>query len=183
MVGKIVVENIVASTSIARKLDLEKVAEILEDAKYAPKRFPGLVYKLKELKTAMLIFRSGKVNCTGAKNLDTVKKSIEHAVTRLGKAGVKVIKKPRIVVQNIVAVYDLGIELNLNSIVGTLGMENVEYEPEQFPGLAYRVNEPKVVLLLFGSGKVVCTGARKIKDVETAIKKLEKELSMAGFLH
>lgn len=182
MVGKIEVENIVASTALAKELDLEKIATVLDNAEYAPERFPGLVYKLKEPKTAMLIFSSGKVNCTGGKNLEAVRKSVDTVVTKLRKAKVKVVKKPEIIVQNIVAVYDLGAELNLNQIVMVLGLENVEYEPEQFPGLVYRVNDPKVVLLLFGSGKVVCTGAKKVKDIERAINKFVTELKLAGVL-
>ena len=64
----------------------------------------------------------------------------------------------------------------------SLGLEKVEYEPEQFPGLVYRIDEPKVVVLLFGSGKLVCTGARKPSDVEQAVEKITQELKAAGLL-
>jgi transcription initiation factor TFIID TATA-box-binding protein len=80
------------------------------------------------------------------------------------------------VVQNIVAVYDLNMQLNLTNIAMSLGLENVEYEPEQFPGLVYRIEEPKVVLLLFGSGKVVCTGAKEKGEIAQAVKILRKDL-------
>jgi transcription initiation factor TFIID TATA-box-binding protein len=72
--------------------------------------------------------------------------------------------------------------LNLNSIAITLGLENVEYEPEQFPGLVYRIAEPKVVMLLFGSGSVVCTGARDVKEIEIGVKKLTSELKNSGLI-
>src|SRR5213592_267708 len=85
--------------------------------------------------------------------------------------------------QNIVATSDLGAPLDLNAVAITLGPGAVEYEPEQFPGLVYRINEPKVVLLMFGSGKVVCTGARKPADVETAVEKITAELKANGLLH
>ncbi len=149
---------------------------------YEPEQFPGLIYRLHEPKTAVLIFRSGKVNCTGAKNLENVKLTIDTIIQKLKKAGIKVYDHPDIVVQNIVAVYDLESDLNLTDIAMSLGLENVEYEPEQFPGLVYRVEEPKVVLLLFGSGKVVCTGAKEESEIEQAVIKVKKELQKVGLI-
>ena len=94
-----------------------------------------------------------------------------------------VYKDLEIVVQNIVAISDLGGELNLNEVAMALGLENIEYEPEQFPGLVYRIREPKVAMLLFGSGKIVCTGARKTSDVYLAVDKLSEELNSLGLIH
>ncbi len=179
---KVQIENIVASTTLADKLDLGKIALTLDGAEYEPEQFPGLIYRLKDPKTAVLIFRSGKVNCTGAKDIESVKKTIDTLVSKLKQAGIDVYDEPDIVVQNIVAVYDLGTELNLTNIALSLGLENVEYEPEQFPGLVYRVEEPKVVLLLFGSGKVVCTGAKKKEEIVEAIKKLKSDLRSVGLI-
>ncbi|HEU12804.1 MAG TPA: TATA-box-binding protein, partial [Euryarchaeota archaeon] len=133
-------------------------------------------------KTAVLIFRSGKVNCTGAKDIGAVHQTIDTILQKLRKAGIDVYENPEIIVQNIVAVYDLGVDLNLTDIAMSLGLENVEYEPEQFPGLVYRVEEPKVVLLLFGSGKVVCTGAKKEEEILEAVNKLKEELRKIGYL-
>ena len=84
--------------------------------------------------------------------------------------------------QNIVASSDLGQKINLNVIAITLGLERVEYWPEQFPGLVYRLDEPKVVLLLFGSGKLVCAGARIPQEIEKAVDKITKELEAARLL-
>ena len=180
--AKIKIENIVASTSFKKELDLSRIAASVDGAEYKPKHFPGLVYKLKEPKTAMLIFRSGKVVCTGAKSLKDVRAAIDIMIKNITKTGIRVAKKPKIVVQNIVASSDMNAELNLNNIAMSLGLEKVEYEPEQFPGLVYRVKEPKVVVLLFGSGKLVCTGARKAKDVELAVDKIAEELKASGLL-
>ncbi len=179
---KITIENIVASTSLAEHLDLSKIALALEGSEYEPEQFPGLIYRLQEPKTAVLIFRSGKVNCTGAKNLDDVKKTIDIIIDKLKKADIEVYDSPDIIVQNIVAVYDLESNLNLTDIAMSLGLENVEYEPEQFPGLVYRVEEPKVVLLLFGSGKVVCTGAKEENEIEQAVIKVKKDLQKVGLI-
>ena len=154
----------------------------MDGADYEPEQFPGLIYRLKEPKTATLLFRSGKVVCTGAKSLDQVKLAIDKVTTQIRKAGISLDSEPKIEVQNIVASSDLGQKINLNVIAITLGLERVEYEPEQFPGLVYRLDEPKVVLLLFGSGKLVCTGARKPQDVEAAVDKITEELKAAGLL-
>jgi transcription initiation factor TFIID TATA-box-binding protein len=181
---EVIVENIVASTSFSEKLDLDAIAQSLEEAEYEPEQFPGLVYRLDEPKTATLLFRSGKANCTGAKNVDDVRKTVNIIADKLRKLGIDVYENEelKIVIQNIVAISDLETELNLNEVAMGLGLENVEYEPEQFPGLVYRIQEPKVAMLLFGSGKIVCTGARKIEDVSVAVQKLSDELSSLGLI-
>jgi len=177
------VENIVASTIFAEKLDLDMIAQSLEEAEYEPEQFPGLVYRLKNPKTATLLFRSGKANCTGAKNIEDVRKTVEIISEKLKKLGIKVYKNPEIVIQNMVAMADLKADLNLNEVATGLGLENVEYEPEQFPGLVYRLKEPKVAMLLFASGKIVCTGARSTEDASKAVEKLSEVLSSSGLLH
>jgi transcription initiation factor TFIID TATA-box-binding protein len=176
------VVNIVASTTIADYIDIEKVYAKNKKAIYDPERFPGVVYRLDDPKVAMLLFRTGKVNCTGAKNIENIQKGLSHIVKLLKKTGVKVYKNPEIVIQNMVATYDLGVELKLNTIAVALGLENIEYEPEQFPGLVFRIYDPKSVMLLFSSGKVVITGANTMENLRKAVAKLEHELHMAGML-
>ena len=176
------IENVVATTSVGRDLDLKAIALALDNAEYEPEQFPGVVYRIKDPKTATLLFRSGKLVCTGAKSIEAVHLAINTVIKRVEEAGISVDKNPKIVVQNIVASSDLHTELNLNAIAISLGLDRVEYEPEQFPGLVYRIKDPKVVSLLFSSGKIVCTGATKISDIKLAVEKMKKELSAAGFL-
>ncbi|MCI4369823.1 MAG: TATA-box-binding protein [Thermoplasmata archaeon] len=180
--AKIRIENVVASTSLGDQLDLQSIALGLDGAEYEPEQFPGLIYRLKQPKTAILLFRSGKVVCTGAKSMREVELSIATVAAQIKKGGQKINMHPKIEVQNIVASSDLESEINLNAIAVTLGLDRVEYEPEQFPGLVCRIDEPRVVVLLFGSGKLVCTGARKPSDVEVAVKKITKELRGASLL-
>ena len=181
--AKIKIENVVASTSLGDDLDLQKIAHSLGEAEYEPKKFPGLIFRLKEPKTATLLFRSGKVVCTGAKSLEDVRRAINKVAKAVGSLGIPVKKNPEIEVQNIVASSDLGTGINLNAIAISLSLEKVEYEPEQFPGLVYRLDKPKVVVLLFGSGKLVCTGARKPEDVGEAVDKITEELKAVDLLH
>jgi transcription initiation factor TFIID TATA-box-binding protein len=176
------IENVVATTSVGRDLDLKAIALALDNAEYEPEQFPGVVYRIKKPKTATLLFRSGKLVCTGAKSIDDVHQAIKTVIKMVEEAGIPVDRNPKIEVQNIVASSDLHTELNLNAIAISLGLDRVEYEPEQFPGLVYRIDEPKVVALLFGSGKIVCTGAKKVKDIEEAVEKIYHELSTAGLL-
>lgn len=176
------IENVVATSLLDNELDLPSIALTLEGAEYEPERFPGLIYRLETPKTATLLFRSGKMVCTGAKSIPEVHQAINTVIKRLIAAGVKVSEKVEITIQNLVASTDLGSPLNLNTITVSLGLEKVEYEPEQFPGLVYRMDQPKVVLLLFGSGKMVCTGAKKPDDVKEAIVNILNELKQAGLI-
>lgn len=180
--AKMKIENVVASTSLGQELDLRAIELALDGAEYNPQQFPGLVYRLKEPKTATLLFRSGKVVCTGAKSLDDVKVAIGKVAKHIEKAGIIIDIEPNIEVQNIVASSDLEQEINLNTVAITLGLEKVEYEPEQFPGLVYRLDDPKVVVLLFGSGKMVCTGAKVPNDVVRAVDRIAAELRAAGLM-
>jgi transcription initiation factor TFIID TATA-box-binding protein len=182
LMAKIKIENVVASTTLGEELDLQSIALALDGAEYEPEQFPGLIYRLKEPKTATLLFRSGKVVCTGGRSLPHVQEAIKKVAKQIEKAGIKVKVEPKIDVQNIVASSDLGQEINLNAIAISLGLERVEYEPEQFPGLVYRLDSPKVVVLLFGSGKLVCTGAKVEEDAAMAVDKITEELKAAGLL-
>jgi transcription initiation factor TFIID TATA-box-binding protein len=176
------IENVVASTSIGQEIDLKQATLGLEGADYDPKRFPGVVYRTKDPKTAALIFRSGKIVCTGAKSIDDVYKGVENVFQSLRNIGIDVKGTPEIKVQNIVASGDLHAVLNLNTIAIGLGLENIEYEPEQFPGLVYRLSDPKVVVLLFGTGKLVITGGRKPEDAVNAVDRIVKELKSLRLL-
>ncbi|POG56861.1 TATA-box-binding protein [Haloferax marisrubri] len=177
------IENVVASTGIGQELDLQSVAMDLEGADYDPEQFPGLVYRTQDPKSAALIFRSGKIVCTGAKSTDDVHESLEIVFEKLRELQIPVDDDPEITVQNIVTSADLGENLNLNAIAIGLGLENIEYEPEQFPGLVYRLDEPSVVALLFGSGKLVITGGKQPKDAEAAVDVIISRLSELGLLN
>ena len=174
--------NVVASTGIGQEINLKQATLALDGADYDPKRFPGLVYRTKEPKTAALIFRSGKIVCTGAKSIDDVYKGLEKVFQSLRNIGIDVQGTPEIKVQNIVASADLHSVLNLNAIATGLGLENIEYEPEQFPGLVYRLSDPKVVILLFGSGKLVVTGGKKPEDMANAVDRIVEGLNSLSLL-
>jgi transcription initiation factor TFIID TATA-box-binding protein len=171
---KIRVENIVASASLGIVVPLEKIVSKLEGMEYEPEQFPGVVYRLQKPKAAALIFGSGKIVCTGARNLEDVNTVFKKVISIIEDTGTKVPKGFKLQVENIVASAKLDGNLNLDKIA--FNLDNSEYEPEQFPGLVFRMAEPKVAFLLFGSGKIVCTGARSVDDVNTAVRKMNKKL-------
>ena len=172
------VENVVSFVPLGKKIPLNKLMASMENAEYKPKQFPGLVYRTVDPKAAALIFSSGKIVCTGAKSIELSKQAVAKVVSKIRKAGIPMPRKYKIKVENIVASSRILARLNLEEI--TFSLENAEYEPEQFPGLVYRITDPRVAFLLFSSGKIICTGAQKIPDIHIALGKLKEKLESIG---
>ena len=203
---RLTVVNVVASTRVAEELDLPDIA-IQLNCEYEPEQFPGVVYRVKDPKLAILMFRSGRAVCTGGKNEGNIHEGIRRMMKDLQGAGITTweLGDVEIEVQNMVATYalhhpedydgvarmddhNLGIKegdklaglprkLNLNNLTFHLPFDKVEYEPEQFPGLIYRLDYPKVVCLIFGSGKMVITGARHKDEILEAVQIIQDELA------
>ena len=163
-------ENVVATGNLSQSVDLVEINTTFESTEYNPDRFPGLVYRIKVPKTSTLIFRTGKMVCTGSRSEEMAVIAINKVVKELKKGGIKIKNKPICEVQNIVASVDLGGQIDLEEVARQLPRSM--YEPEQFPGVILRASEPKAVFLIFSSGKLVCTGTKQEKDIYTAVKKL-----------
>jgi transcription initiation factor TFIID TATA-box-binding protein len=174
---EIKVVNIVVSANLGHAIPLEKMAATLSNTEYNPEQFPGLVIRIKEPKTSALIFSSGKIVCTGARSMDKVHESIRKIIKSLEKINVKIKVEPQVNIQNIVAAGSVGMDLNLNVLA--MKLENTEYEPEQFPGLVYKLPDQKATFLLFSNGKVVCTGTKSEEEVNKALDKLIENLKKA----
>ena len=171
------VQNIVATASLEKEVSLTKLARTQPNTEYNPDTFPGLVLRIKEPKSAVLVFSSGNLVCTGTKSIKQVKEVIKQVIKQLKKIGVNVTTEPKITVQNIVASGAINLDLNLNLL--SLELENVEYEPEQFPGLVYKLEEPSATFLLFSNGKLVCTGTKNKKQLNESITQLVKNIKEA----
>ncbi len=174
------IENVVASATLNQRIDLNSIVRLFPGVEYRPEQFPGLVYRLKKPKTATLIFSSGKMVCTGAKSERQARKAVTKVVDELKRNGIVILAKPQIQVQNIVASAGLGGHIDLEKT--TYSLKRTMYEPEQFPGLIYRMDDPKVVILIFASGKLVCTGAKKEAEVPRAIAILQQSLEEKGLI-
>ncbi len=165
------IENVVATVvvDIEEKMDLNVIARKYPDVEYNPERFPGLVMRIVEPKATILVFSTGKMVVTGMRHAAEAPTVVEDVIKRISKCKIK-ISNPRIIIQNIVASGDLkcSIDLNMAAVV----MEYSMYEPEVFPGLIYRMQEPKTVFLIFSTGRIVCTGGKTKAIVAEAVEKL-----------
>jgi transcription initiation factor TFIID TATA-box-binding protein len=170
------IENIVASGVIAESIDLVELSNKVENCELNKKRFPGAVYRIADPKIASLIFSSGKVVLTGIRNNKALVDGLAIIIKSLNGAGIATLKEPKVAITNMVCSYDLGRYINLNKVVVTLNVENIEYEPEQFPGLVYRIKDPKIVVLIFSSGKIILTGGKTLEDVKKGLAVLETKL-------
>jgi transcription initiation factor TFIID TATA-box-binding protein len=173
------IENVVGTVDlvITEKIDLNKIARKHADVEYNPERFPGLVMRIKDPKATFLIFSTGKMVVTGLRRADQAERAVEKVIKKITKAGIKV-SDPKITIQNIVASGDLhtNIDLNMAAII----MEYVMYEPEVFPGLIYRMQDPKTVFLIFSTGRVVCNGAKNNETVREAVLNLNRVVRKLG---
>ncbi len=170
--SKLKVQNIVATTSLGKPVPLTKLARSQSNTEYNPEQFPGLVLRVPKPKSAVLVFSSGNLVCTGTKSVAQVKLVISAVIKQLRKIGINITEKPKITVQNIVASGSINMNLNLNML--SLALENTEYEPEQFPGLVYKMLKPNATFLLFSNGKLVCTGTKNRKQLDESMKQLLK---------
>jgi transcription initiation factor TFIID TATA-box-binding protein len=171
------IENIVASGVISGPIDLVKFSENVEHCELNKKRFPGAVFRIPDPKIACLVFSSGKIVLTGLKNQKALADGLAIIINSLRSVGIEPLKEPRVAVTNMVCSYNLGKYININKLSVTLNLENIEYEPEQFPGLVYRLKDPKIVVLIFSSGKIILTGGKNLKDVKKGLDILEEKLA------
>lgn len=168
------VVNIVISADLKHDVPLEKMAATLSNTEYNPEQFPGLVLRIKEPKTSALVFSSGRIVCTGARTMAEVEEAVQKIIKSLEKINVKITVKPEIKIQNIVAAGSVGMDLNLNKLA--IKLENTEYEPEQFPGLVYKMTEAHATFLLFSNGNIVCTGTKSETEARAALERLVEVL-------
>ncbi|MDD3136484.1 MAG: TATA-box-binding protein, partial [Methanoregula sp.] len=157
------VENMVASGVIADSIDLALLSEKVKNCELNTKRFPGAVYRIDNPRIACLIFSTGKIVLTGIRNHKALADGLAIVMKSVRDAGITTHDEPKVAITNMVCSYDIGKRINLNKIVVTLNVENIEYEPEQFPGLVYRIKDPKIVALLFSSGKIILTGGKTLE--------------------
>ncbi len=167
---KYTIVNIVASSNLNATLDLYNLAVSIPNIEYEPEQFPGAILKLKEPKVSMLLFKNGKVICSGASSEKQIGLAIRKASRLIHEIQkqVKVQKKVKYNVVNLVATANLNQSLDLFQTA--MRLDNVEYEPEQFPGAILRIAEPKLTLLLFKNGKMICAGAKRESLLKKGLK-------------
>ena len=174
------IENVVVFATLGKDIPLIKISKELKGAEYTPEAFPGVIYRIPDPKTAALIFSSGKIVCTGARSPEFAKIAVEKVVDDMRALQIDIPMKFNVGVENIVASTQIAAKDKLNLEHIAYNLENAEYEPEQFPGLVYRISDPRVAFLLFGTGKIICTGARRIEEIHVALQKFKESLTELG---
>ncbi|GAA5823110.1 hypothetical protein JCM11251_007490 [Rhodosporidiobolus azoricus] len=163
-------QNIVATVNLECKLDLKTIALHARNAEYNPKRFAAVIMRIREPKTTALVFASGKVVVTGAKSEDDSRLAARKYARIIQKLGFDT-KFTDFKIQNIVGSCDCKFPIRLEGLAFSHGHFS-SYEPELFPGLIYRMVKPKVVLLIFVSGKIVLTGAKFREEIYQAFAQI-----------
>ncbi|KAL2557037.1 TATA-box-binding protein 2 [Forsythia ovata] len=163
-------QNIVSTVNLDCKLDLKAIALQARNAEYNPKRFAAVIMRIREPKTTALIFASGKMVCTGAKSEQQSKLAARKYARIIQKLGFPA-KFKDFKIQNIVGSCDVKFPIRLEGLAYAHGAFS-SYEPELFPGLIYRMKQPKIVLLIFVSGKIVLTGAKVRDETYTAFENI-----------
>ena len=165
-----IIRNIVSTVNLNCVLKLKEIALHARNAEYNPRRFAAVIMRLREPKTTALIFASGKMVCTGAKNEEASRIASRKYARIIQKLGFPV-SFTNFSIQNIVGSVDVKFPIDLEYI-SNKHHEFCSYEPEIFPGLVYRMIDPKIVLLIFVSGKLVLTGAKRKVDIDGAFQKI-----------
>ncbi|MHA1380009.1 MAG: TATA-box-binding protein [Candidatus Helarchaeota archaeon] len=168
------VVNIVASVNLKDKIDLYRIARKYKDISWNPERFPGLIMRISKPKSCILVFHTGKMVVTGLSKENAVQDVVNDVIKKIRGAGVEIKSEPIIKIQNVVASGDIGSDINLDLV--SILLKRSIYEPEVFPGLIYRMNEPKAAFLIFSSGKIVVAGAKNEEIIKEGIKKLRTQL-------
>lgn len=163
-------QNIVSTVNLGCKLDLKRIALHARNAEYNPKRFAAVIMRIREPRTTALIFSSGKMVCTGAKSEDESRLAARKYARIVQKLGFDA-KFLDFKIQNMVGSCDVKFPIRLEGLVLTHSQFS-SYEPELFPGLIYRMVKPRIVLLIFVSGKVVLTGAKVRNEILEAFENI-----------
>ncbi len=175
------IENVVVSATVEQALDLVNIKKKFPEIEYRPKQFPGAVFKLKSPKTAILLFRTGNMVCTGAKSEDRARRAVKTVVEKLRDKKIKIKNDAIVTIRNIVSAVNLGGRIHIEEAARTLPRSM--YEPEQFPGLIHRMIDPKIVILIFASGKLVCTGGKSTPEVFRAIHNIHTTLEEKNLMY
>ncbi len=178
----ITIENIVCFIELKDSFDIEHLSEKIPNANYNPNEFEGLSIKHSPKKIVTIILSNGKILCTGAKKKEEAENAIKKTIDKLNNIGLSIEKDYKVEIESIVASTDIKKELHLSSISNGLMLQNVHYEPKEFPGLIYREKDSCIVLLLFSSGKIVCTGAKDFEEATESIDMIKEKLTSIGAL-
>ncbi|KXA94184.1 hypothetical protein AKJ65_05130 [candidate division MSBL1 archaeon SCGC-AAA259E19] len=165
------IQNIVLSVTYeGAELNLGELAGSLKEARYDPSVFPGIAYSPADSAASFLIFSTGKANCVGAKSVEGARDAIRDLTDEIRESGVEALPEPDVEVENMVASVDFGRKFDVEKIARSF--RNVQYEPEVFPSLVFKLDDPEATILLFPGGRGVCMGIKSEEDVGRAAERV-----------
>ena len=174
------IKNIVAKLDLNIELDLSYLSSQMSNSTYDPEQYPSLIFRPEGYSTA-LITNSGKLLFTGGDSVENIREVYGRVVEEFEGFGLEQVGNAKdIEIVNIVSTFEVDNVLDLNNLSVKLGFENVEYEPEQFPGLVHRIDNGPVILL-FSSGKIVITGATSTQEILVASDRTREIISGETF--
>lgn len=172
------VVNIVASIFLNQILDLKDIHKHIERTNYNPRKYHSVVYRPIEVKSTILIAKSGTIIFSGANCLQDIQMAKNLVIDKLNKIGLNLSGDYPLKVVNMVGVADLGMQIDLIKVVSSMGLESVEYEPESFPSVIYRFSNSNVSLLIFRTGKLVMSGAKSQSELQNKFNDTYKILNL-----
>ena len=170
------VVNIAALGTLGIEVDIEQIVEDadLPVANFDPE-YNAAFFRFEEDGELIILYTSGKYILRGGDEFEKMHEVNSQFLDFISDLGIQV-DNSTLEVKNVVSVGNLEREIDLNTLTIALGLEQTEYEPEQFPGLVYRPSDSRCVLLIFASGKVVITGGRSEEEDNQAFKSLQQFL-------
>lgn len=176
------VANVVGLITYQQELDLAAFADTfavrddITDVVYEPADNHWLQTRFPPDNTYVAFYRTGRCSIAGCRSVDQFEMRA-HRVNAVMRDLLDFEYEPEIEISNIVATSDLGSPIPLERLTLELGIDVVEYEPEQFPALMYR--GPDHVILIFASGKLLCTGLTDLDAVSEAVNDLVGQIQAA----
>lgn len=147
--------------------------EEITDVTFEPAENHWLQTRFTPDDTYVAFYQSGRCSIAGCTSVEHYQEIVQR-VNSVMQDLLKFEYEPDAEISNIVATADLGTPISLKALVLELGMEQTEYEPEQFPALMYRDSE--YVVLVFASGKLLCTGLTNLDAVSDAIDSISSQI-------
>lgn len=171
------VVNVIGAGQLHIELELEKLGKDLNvhSAQYDPDRYPGIHIKISEQGPTITLYRNGKYHITGPDSVRQLQQVRDQFLSVLDNLEIQYsAEQDEFSVQNVVCVANHRSSFDLNNLAVELGLERVEYEPEQFPGLVYRMPNSSAVFLVFATGKIVITGVQTIENAQQAYEEFKE---------
>lgn len=175
------IENVIVTGELGEEIDPKEVSKKVEEARYVPDKFPGLLFKGVYPSAVVLVFRSGKIVATGVKSFEDGESAIKTVVKKLKKADLDVNEDPNVRILNIIATSAVTGHVEMEDARSVLEVDGlVDYNPEELPAVIFKDITKAVAVLVFENGKLVSTGARTIGDAESVVSNVEEILNESG---